>query len=454
VPADNGHGPDGGAAPLVTDPVALNGIRRFQVRISRRATGLSARGVARPAAFAGRVQSAGELPPDAPAIVSRAQWLALVPRATPVEGEVQLAFVHHTVSLNDYSADESPAMVRAIQRYHRDTLGWNDIGYNFLVDRYGQVFEGRAGGLDRPVIGAHAQGYNSVSTGIALIGTYSSSAPSPAAVAALERLLAWKLSVHAVPAEGQVTVRSAGGESNRFRAGREVTLHRISGHREGDSTECPGQAMFVRLPALRRRVAVLWPGTGPTIAVAPGRVDYLSPATATGRIPGPDAVGREVEVQALEAEGWQMIAAAVTDASGAWRAVLRLPYTRQLRTVVAATATLPAQVSPEVRLEVRSVVRAEVRQRIPRRSRRLAISGHIEPRKRRQRAVVAIDRRAGPGRYRRIARLPTTVRDGRLQVSAVVNRPGLYRIRIVADADRLNARTRSEYVFARVLHER
>ena len=97
-----------------------------------------------------------------------------------------MAFVHHTVSLNEYSKAEAPAVVRGIQRYHQSSNGWSDVGYNFLVDRFGQIYEGRAGGIDRAVIGAQAQGWNSVSTGIASVGTHTStrsrrrrSTPSP-----------------------------------------------------------------------------------------------------------------------------------------------------------------------------------------------------------------------------------------------------------------------------------
>ena len=113
-----------------------------------------------------------------PAIISRTEWGgdSVPPRAAPEYGEVQAAFVHHTVNSNDYAPEESAGIVLGIARYHRDSNGWNDIGYNFLVDKYGQVFEGRAGGVDQAVIGAQAQGYNSVSTGIACLGTFSSRA--------------------------------------------------------------------------------------------------------------------------------------------------------------------------------------------------------------------------------------------------------------------------------------
>ena len=142
-----------------------------------------------------------------------------------------------------------------IARYHRDSNGWNDIGYNFLVDKYGQVFEGRAGGIDAPVIGAQAQGYNSVSTGVACLGTFTEIAQSEPGMDALARLIGWKLTLHGVPVQGQVTVTSAGGESNRYRSGTPVTLERISGHRDGDSTSCPGEVLYGQLADLRVRAA-------------------------------------------------------------------------------------------------------------------------------------------------------------------------------------------------------
>ena len=142
--------------------------------------------------------------------------------------------MHHTVTANDYTREEAPAAVLAMCRYHRNSNGWNDIGYNFLVDRFGTIYEGRAGGIDQPVVGAQAQGYNAQSTGIANIGTYTSTGQTPEALNAMAALIRWKLPIEGAPTAGTTTLTSAGGSSNRFPAGRQVTPaagDRPPGHR-------------------------------------------------------------------------------------------------------------------------------------------------------------------------------------------------------------------------------
>jgi hypothetical protein len=124
----------------------------------------------------------------------------------PGYGTVKLAFVHHTDNPNGYSAAQVPSMLYAIYQFHRYTRGWDDIGYNFVIDLFGRIWEAREGGIDQAVVGAQAGGYNKVSTGVAVLGTFDSVLPSGAALAALQRLLAWKLSLHGVPTSGRVTV--------------------------------------------------------------------------------------------------------------------------------------------------------------------------------------------------------------------------------------------------------
>lgn len=191
-----------------------------------------------------------------PRIISRAQWGAdeswreCCPRYAD---NVHLAFVHHTVNSNSYSASESAALVRGVYRFHARDRGWSDIGYNFIVDRYGQIFEGRAGGIELPVIGAHVQGFNTGSTGISLLGDFTSSTPTSAMVSSLQNLLAWKLDVHGVPPTGTVT-RISGG-SDKYPAGQAVNMNRISGHRDGQSTSCPGARAYALLPSVRSAVS-------------------------------------------------------------------------------------------------------------------------------------------------------------------------------------------------------
>jgi flagellar hook assembly protein FlgD len=191
-----------------------------------------------------------------PELVSRFGWQAdeKIVRAKPrYAPAVRYAIVHHTVNANGYTRAQAPAIVRGIERYHVLGNGWNDIGYNFLIDRFGTVYEGRAGGTDRPVIGAHSLGFNTGSVGIALIGTYSRAAPTAAQRAALVKLLAWRLDVAHVDPLSFVSVRSAG--NSRFRAGAPVRLRAISGHRDTYFTDCPGAVLYRQLPAIAKAVA-------------------------------------------------------------------------------------------------------------------------------------------------------------------------------------------------------
>jgi flagellar hook assembly protein FlgD len=193
---------------------------------------------------------------DQPAIITRAQWGAdeSIVRASPSYADrVRFAVVHHTAGSNSYSASQSAAIVRGIERYHVLANGWNDIGYNFLVDKYGQVFEGRRGGIDRNVVGAHAQGFNTGSTGVSVLGTYSAVRISTAARAALVRLLAWRLDVAHVDPLSRLTWMSGGNPE--YPAGTAVRLRAVSGHRDTGPTSCPGTALYGQLPGIASSVA-------------------------------------------------------------------------------------------------------------------------------------------------------------------------------------------------------
>ena len=191
---------------------------------------------------------------DEPRIILRRSWGAneAIRRGSPsYAATLQTAVVHHTAGAAGSSPAESAAIVRGIQTYHVRGNGWNDIGYNFLVDRFGQVFEGRYGGIERNVIGAHAQGFNTGSAGIALLGSYGSSGPSAQARDALARLIAWRLDVAHVDPVSRVTMISNGNP--RFRAGLPTWMRAVSGHRDTGFTSCPGAGLYGQLGALASR---------------------------------------------------------------------------------------------------------------------------------------------------------------------------------------------------------
>ncbi|WP_189961453.1 peptidoglycan recognition protein family protein [Streptomyces violascens] len=166
---------------------------------------------------------------------------------------VKVAFVHHTGTGNAYSCAEAPSVLRGIYRYHVKSNGWRDIGYNFAVDKCGNIYEGRAGGVAKAVMGAHTLGFNTNSMGIALLGTYNDTNPSAAALKAIEQLSAWKLGLYGVNPKGKSTLVSAGG--NRYKKGSSVTLNAVSGHRDGFATDCPGARLYSRLGAVRTAAA-------------------------------------------------------------------------------------------------------------------------------------------------------------------------------------------------------
>src|SRR5690242_1144349 len=159
----------------------------------------------------------------APLIVSRASWGANeeIVRAAPIIAPVlKLAVVHHTAGSNSYTRAQAAAIVRGIEVYHVKGNGWNDIGYNFLVDRFGTIYEGRGGGIDRNVIGAHAQGFNAGTVGVALVGNFVAARPASAQQAALVKLLAWRLDIAHIDPRSKVVYTSGGNAKFHAEIGR------------------------------------------------------------------------------------------------------------------------------------------------------------------------------------------------------------------------------------------
>ena len=208
---------------------------------------------------------------------------------------VQKLIVHHTDTQNN---DPDPAAtVRSIYYYHAVTQGWGDIGYNFLIDESGRVYEGRHSRTYAPgesptgqdlngngVTAAHAQGFNSGTVGIALLGTLTNQDASPAARQALEKLLAWEASSHGIDPQG------ASLYTNPV-SGQQATFPNIAGHRDVNATECPGGVFYATLPTIRSDVAAMIAGSQPPPATVPPSVTTgsassvgSSTATVTGSV--------------------------------------------------------------------------------------------------------------------------------------------------------------------------
>ena len=189
-----------------------------------------------------------------PPYVSRAGWSAdeTIVAATSAAPAVQVLFVHHTAGTNDYSCTESAAILRAIQKYHVTVNKWADIGYNFLVDKCGTLFEGRHGGVTNAIIGAHTYGFNTGTAGIALLGDYNTALSSTAAEGTIAQVAAARLGAYGF-SPTTTTQLTEGVKDGKFPYGAVVTFQRISGHRDGVATECPGTNLYARLPAIRAR---------------------------------------------------------------------------------------------------------------------------------------------------------------------------------------------------------
>ena len=235
---DNGRAPRGMSISLVDPGHTVE--RAEQPAIDTGTLALSA------AETSSTTSAAARAATPKPKIFSRAQWGAderLRDHSSLHYGEVHGGFVHHTVNANRYSRSQVPAIIRGIYAYHTQSRGWSDVGYNFLVDRFGRIWEGRYGGVDRPVVGAHTLGYNDDAFAGSAIGNFDIVRPPSRVVRAFARLFAWKLSLHGVRANAThqwITKRY---------------LNAILGHRDVGQTACPGRYLYAKIPRIRRLAA-------------------------------------------------------------------------------------------------------------------------------------------------------------------------------------------------------
>jgi hypothetical protein len=170
----------------------------------------------------------------------------------PPTSPLKHAVVHHTAGSNTYAQSEVDDVLRGIYYFHIQTQGWCDIAYNFLVDRFGGMWEGRTNSLNGPVIGGHAKGFNTGSVGVSLMGDFEAGSLPAAAFAGVRRIVAWRLADAGIDPGGWLGVVSGG--STRYPAGQTVLMNRINSHQTTSLTACPGKDVLRRMGELRSAV--------------------------------------------------------------------------------------------------------------------------------------------------------------------------------------------------------
>ncbi|HYN91777.1 MAG TPA: N-acetylmuramoyl-L-alanine amidase [Thermoleophilaceae bacterium] len=436
-----------------SDPVWVGRARTVQYKLDRPVPGLRLHfvNVGRTRARARASQVATPFP-----YVPREDWGAAncVPRDSPGYGTVKAVQVHHTVSLNDYTRAEAPQIVLAICRYHRNSNGWNDIGYNALVDKYGTIYEGRAGGLDQAVVGAHAQGFNSQTAGIANIGDYSTVGASQKALASTAAYIRWKLTVHGEPLSGPVTLTSSGGSASRYAAGTRVTLERVIGHRDTGKTACPGEALYSQLGDIRAMVGSGGPfatfSSRVTAALADHSVDYGEPVPVSGALVGADGgplSGQVVEVQVNSDGAWRTSRRATTAADGVFATELKPARRMYVRVRYPGSGEVRGSASPQQLLRLRPVIELDDPPSRAARGARVALSGTVAPRKR---VVTVVLQQSIRGRWRKVGTRAVRARRGRFSSSFVPGFRARYRYYAVVRSDLDTDRGASEMQTLRV----
>ncbi|MDY5834246.1 MAG: N-acetylmuramoyl-L-alanine amidase [Corynebacterium glucuronolyticum] len=188
-----------------------------------------------------------------PKVISRKGWGAGDKGcAVTYDDKVSAITIHHTAGSNNYTPAQAAGIVRGIWDYHANTLGWCDIGYNALVDKYGNIYEGRKGGFTKAVQGAHAGGFNQNTWGISMMGNYTSVNPSQDTIDAVGQLAGWRAAVAGFDPTGYDTHVSEGTRYSKFPMGQSVTLPNIFAHRDVGNTTCPGDAGYARMDEIRR----------------------------------------------------------------------------------------------------------------------------------------------------------------------------------------------------------
>lgn len=297
-----------------------------------------------------------------PTIITRAQWGAdeSLRGAATYNTTVKAVVIHHTASSNDYTSATAAAQIRGIYAYDTRGLGWSDIAYNFLVDKFGRIYEGRAGSITSAVRGAHAMGFNTDTMGVAALGNYETASAPAVMVDSLAKVAGWKLSQYGVSPSATTRLTSQGGSGAKYAKGTAVTLPTVNAHQNTSYTLCPGRYLYPQMATIRSKAALYatYSSTSGPAPVTTSRL-YAAYGTLTLASGSRGYAVRDLQLE-LNRRGFSVGAAdgafgpatlagvqkfqraaglVVTGkvAANDWRALSGLSYTR-------ATTTTPAQV--------------------------------------------------------------------------------------------------------------
>ena len=221
----------------------------------------------------GKTGETGNIAAKQPSIITRKGWGAdesMRCSSPQYDDSLAAATVHHTAGSNNYTKEQSAGIVRGIYTYHAVNLGWCDVGYAFLVDKYGQAFEGRAGGMSKNVQGAHAGGFNANTFGISMMGDYSSIAPPDVTIQKVGQIIGWRLAIAGVDPKGKDQHVSEGTSYSKYAQGTRVTLPNIFAHRDVGTTTCPGDSGYSKMNRIRDIAAAYAKGDGGATGGTPG----------------------------------------------------------------------------------------------------------------------------------------------------------------------------------------
>lgn len=179
-------------------------------------------------------------------VIPREEWADDRPQlGSPGVEEVRFLLVHHSASSSSYGEGDIPAILRGFYDLHTGPdKSWFDIAYNFLIDRFGRVWEGRDGSVEGPVIADATGGNQGFAQLACLIGDFTTEMPTQEALASLTRVLSWMADRYRIDTAPGATVKFDSRGSNRWDAGVEVETPTIAGHRDMSTTACPGDAFY------------------------------------------------------------------------------------------------------------------------------------------------------------------------------------------------------------------